>query len=215
MERRYLAATLALAATFAIFSGEFCTRYLSKVPRSTAELKADIACAKHYVAKQLMSKLESYAGRGDAEDQVQLAELTVPDIPEPPAAAVPPAGAKCPAAPLAHRSPRQVIQMRVMAGDPMHNLNDLSIVRGELLSDRAREWQSMANQRTIEFDMKAMEQAQKASAHALAKAQHELERQRVKIVIPATTGTPMHINFASPAVIAAPAMPEQPTPSTF
>ena len=105
--------------------------------------------------------------------------------------------------------------MRVMAGDPVHNLNDLSIVRAELLSDRAQEWQSMANQRTIEIDMKAMEQAQKVSARALAKVQRQLERPRVKIVIPATTGMPMHINFASPAGIAAPAMPEQPTPSSF
>ena len=45
MERRYLAATLALAATFLIFSGEFRSGHLAKFPTSRAELQADVACA--------------------------------------------------------------------------------------------------------------------------------------------------------------------------
>ena len=53
MERRYLVATLALVATFAIFSREFRTGHLANLPCSRAELRADLACAKHYVADQL------------------------------------------------------------------------------------------------------------------------------------------------------------------
>lgn len=218
MERRYLAATLALAATFALFSGEFCTRYLSKVPHSTSQLKADIACAKHYVAKQLMAKLEPYVGRRDAEAPPMLAELALPELPQAPAAPAAPVsreGAKCPLQSLSHQAARQVIQMRVMNGDAMHNLDDLSVVRAELLSDRAQEWQALANQRTIDVNMKAMEQAQRISVRAMVKAQREIAKSRLKVSVPATPGTPIHINFVAPASVAAPAAPEAPTASIF
>jgi|SRR5271157_239903 len=210
MERRYLAATLALAATFAIFSGEFCTRYLSKVPHSTAQLKADIACAKHYVAKQLMSKLEPYVGRRDAETQPMLAELTVPELPPAPAAPVAPVpqlGAKCPLQSLSDKTPQPIIQMRVMNDDAMKSLNDLSVVRAELLSDRVQEWQAMVDQRTVAINMKSLEQAQRISARTMEKAQREIAKSRVKINVPATPGGPIHINFVWPNGFAAPATP--------
>ena len=166
MERRYLAATLALAATFAIFSGEFCTRYLSKVPHSPAELKADIACAKQYVAKQVLAKLETYTGQRTAEQQPMLAELNAPELPPTPAAIAPvvPLGAKCSAKPLVPKAPQQLVRMRIMAGDGGHGLFDPSMVRAELFSQRGQEWQLLANQRMIEMNVKAMERAQKISA---------------------------------------------------
>lgn len=214
MERRYLAATVALAATFAIFSGEFCTRYLTKVPHSPAQLKADIACAKHYVAKQLMAKLESYTGQHASEQQPMLAELNIPELPEAPAAplaAVPPAP-KCPARPLVRKAPQQVIQVRVTAGDAMHNLNDISVVRAELLSERAQELQVLANQRTMEINVKALEHAQKMSARAMEKAQRQIEKSRLNIAVPATPGTAMHFNFVAPTVVVT---PEPLTPLVF
>ncbi len=161
MERRYLAATLALAATFAIFSGEFCTRYLSKVPHSPAEVKADIACAKQYVAKQLLAKLESYTGQRTAEQQPMLAELNAPELPTAPSAIAPvvPLGAKCSAKPLVPKAPQQVLHTRVMSGTGGHGLIDSSIVRAELLSQRGQEWQLLANQRMVEMNMKALERA--------------------------------------------------------
>src|ERR1035438_3378442 len=57
MERRYLVATLALVATFAIFSREFRSGHLANLPCSRAALRADLACAKQYVADQLEAKL--------------------------------------------------------------------------------------------------------------------------------------------------------------
>jgi len=216
MERRYLTATLALAATFAIFSGEFCTRYLAKVPHSTSQLKADIACAKHYVAKQLMAKLEPYVGRRDAEAPPMLAELNVPELPQAPAAPAAPvvvAPQKCKAAARSDKAPQQVIQMQIMSDDVGRQVNDLSIVRAELLSDRAQEWQTLANQRTLEINMKMLEQAQRISARAMEKAQRNIEKTRLNIAIPATPGSAIHINLVAPTGAMTPEAPEAPSPS--
>ena len=215
MERRYLAATLALAATFAMFSGEFCTRYLSKVPHSTAALKADIACARSYLARQLMAKLESYTGQSAAEQPPMLAELTIPELPEAPEAAlaaVPPPAAKCPSRSLSRKAPQQVIHMRVMTGDSMHNLHDLSVVRAELLSDRAQQSWTVANQRVLEINMKSLEQAQKVSVRAMEEAQRQIEKSRISIAVPAIPATAMHINFVAPSVALT---PPPATPSVY
>src|SRR3974390_3620282 len=115
MERRYLAAALALAATFAIFSGEFCVRNLHKVPHSKTQLKADIACARSYVAKQLMAKLEPYVGSHASEARPMLAELVVPELPPSPAAPMAPpmsARQKCEAAAPPPRAPPPLIAVR-------------------------------------------------------------------------------------------------------
>ena len=79
MERRYLAATLALAATFAIFSGEFRSGHLAKFPTSRVELQADLACAKHYVAEQMMAKLQPYLDHTPEQAQI-VAELNLPEL---------------------------------------------------------------------------------------------------------------------------------------
>lgn len=214
MERRYLAATLALAATFAMFSGEFCTRYISKVPHSTAELKADIACARSYVAKRIMAKLESYTGQRTAAEPPTLAELNAPDLPSAPPAIAPvvPLGAKCTAKPLVLRAPQQVLRMRVMPGDGGRSLIDSSVVRAELLSQRGEEWQLLANQRMIEMNMKALERAQKVSARAMQQAQRQIEKSHINIVIPPTITKAIHINFVAPSAVAT---PEPPTPGVY
>src|SRR6516162_4104671 len=80
MERRYLVAALALVATFGIFSKEFRAGHLAKFPSSRAELQADIACAKHYVAEQVMAKLQPYVERGAPEQAQMLAELNLPPV---------------------------------------------------------------------------------------------------------------------------------------
>ncbi|HZD31691.1 MAG TPA: hypothetical protein VE779_08515 [Candidatus Angelobacter sp.] len=228
MERRYLVATLALAATFAMFSGEFCTRNLSKVPHSKAELKADIACARSYVAKQLLAKLEPYVGRSESSPEPRLAELNVPEIPQAPeaAAAVAPARPSCPAAVRGKRSPQSIIQMRVMASGVGRGLTDPSVMRAELLSERAQELQETAKERAIEINVRAMEvaqrnsqrameQAQRNSQHAMEQARRDIEKSRVKVVVSGTTGSAMHINFVGPTITMSPAAPPTPTLATF
>jgi len=204
MERRYLAATLALAATFAIFSGEFCVRSLAKVPHSQTQLKADIACARSYVAQQLMTKLEPYVGRRESEARPMLAELAVPELLPAPAEPALLPRQQCEAAARAHRVPQATIEMRVMNDDAMKSLNDISVVRAELLSDRAQEWQAMVNQNTIAVNMRALEHAQRMSAHAMERAQHEMQKSRVRINVPATPAGPIHINFVAPTIAVTP-----------
>ena len=230
MERRYLVATLALAATFAIFSGESYTRYLGKVPHSRAELKADIACAKQAAAKHLVAMLKPYVGRDDSAPAPMLADLSAPELPQTPAAAMAPERPKCPLAARAQRSPRAVMQMRVMADDAAHAWSDRSVVRAELLSDRAQEWQNMAIQRTMEINVRSLEQAQsnstmalelaqRNSAHALVQAQRntaraleqarrDIEKSHLNVSVPAAAGTAIHINFVTPTVTESPVASE-------
>src|SRR5271157_1012621 len=80
MERRYLVATLALVATFSIFSREFNAGRLSKLPSSKAEVLADLHCAKQYVAEQLMAKLEPLVDRTSPEQAQMVAELNLPEV---------------------------------------------------------------------------------------------------------------------------------------
>ena len=80
MDRRYLAATLALAATFAIFSREFRSGHLAKFPTSRAQLQADVACVKDYVAERMMAKLGPYLDRNAPEQAQMVAELNLPDL---------------------------------------------------------------------------------------------------------------------------------------
>src|SRR3974390_419100 len=89
MERRDLAATLALAATFAIFSGEFRTRFISKIPHTPAQVKDDVASARLYVAQRVGPRLQPYLDR-DAQRQLGLAQLGVPLLPPAPAALLAP-----------------------------------------------------------------------------------------------------------------------------
>ena len=67
MERRYLVATLALVATFAFFSREFRSGHLANLPCPRAALKADLACARQYLADQLEAKLRPFVARGIAD----------------------------------------------------------------------------------------------------------------------------------------------------
>ena len=80
MERRYLVATLALVATFAVFSHEFRSGHLDNLPCLRAELKSEIACAKHYLADQLMAKLRPFVDRNAPEEPQMLAELNLPTL---------------------------------------------------------------------------------------------------------------------------------------
>ena len=80
MERRYLAATLALVATFAIFSQAFGSGRLTKMPRSRAEAQADIACVRRTVAERIVAQLQPYVGTRAQEPAQMVAELNLPDM---------------------------------------------------------------------------------------------------------------------------------------
>ena len=80
MERRYLVATLALAATFMVFSQAFGAGRLAKLPRSRAEVQADIACVRRTVAERIMAKLAPYVDSRAPEQAQMVAELNLPQL---------------------------------------------------------------------------------------------------------------------------------------
>jgi len=220
MERRYLIATLALVATFGLVSNGLRSGRLSHIPASRAELRADAACVRQYVATKLMAKLEPYVEHQRAEEAQMVAELNLPELVRAQEQAADAedmlaqqiARQKCEHAARANRIPQQVYQMRTFVTTPAIKVNDLAIIRAEELSNRAQEWQVLMNEHSLELQLKSIERAQKISAQAMERAQRSLERQQRKLAVPAA---PMgiHVNFTGPnpmIVIPASGTPELP-----
>jgi hypothetical protein len=220
MERRYLAATLALAATFAIFSREFRSGHLAKFPTSRTELQADVACVKHYVAAQVMAKLEPFVDRGTPEQAQMRAELNLPElvrveqkvIDAQILATEESAHQKCEVTLRAQRQAMRAQQVSERALEiQMHNveraqrIQELAVVRAQELTERAAE-------RAQRINVAAVIRAQESAARAVAKTPCSMEKSRSQMV---HAGTPIHINFQVPAApnvsITVPAAPVTPT----
>lgn len=226
MERRYLVATLALVATFAIFSQAFGSGRLAKLPRSRAEAQADIACVRRTVAQRIMAKLEPYVGSRAPEQAQMVAELNLPELARVEQqfddaqriAEKQVTRQKCQAAMQAQKAAQQVYKMQILTGARTRQLNDLSVIRAEDLGLRAQEWGALADSRRIEVSVKALERAQHVSVQAMARAQRAMERSRVKVAYP-QPGVPIHINFVAPEAerftIDVPVAPEPPTPTIY
>ncbi len=214
MERRYLVASLALIATFAIFSREFRSGRLDKLPSSRAELRADVNCAKRYVAERLAAKVRPLVDRGGPEEAQMVAELNLPvlaavneKIAEAQAtAAQKVAEKKCDTAIRAQETTLRAQQ----AAQRAEELSARAAQRAQELSaranQRAQEISQRANQRTQELSVRAseraeqinmrmIEHAQQVSDSAIVRAQRAMERSRSKMALPQGQGLPMHINF--------------------
>ena len=221
MDRKYLAATLALAATFTIFSREFRSGHLAKFPTSRTELQADVACMKHYVAEQVMAKLEPYLDRGTPEQAQMVAELNLPELirveqkveDARTLATEESARQKCEVTIRAQREAMRAqkvaeraleIQMRNV--ERAQRIQELAVVRAQEVSERAVE-------RAQKINVAAVIRAQEVANHAVQRSQCSIERSRSQMV---HVGTPIHINFQVPA---APnvnvTVPTPPTPTSF
>jgi hypothetical protein len=200
MERRYLAATLALVATFAIFSREFRAGYLAKLPRTGAELRADLACAKHYVADQLVAKVSPFVDRGIPEEQQMIAELNLPvlvlaneKVAESQALV---------AEQVAERNCEAVQreQERAMrAQEAGLRAQERNLRAAERVQERAAEMSARAQERAQELSARASERAVGVSARAMERAQKAMEKShKWKFVFPnppAAPSTPIPIDF--------------------
>lgn len=220
MERRYLVATLALAATFAVFSQGLNSGYLAKVPRSRAELMADVTCAKHYVAEQLVARLEPLLDRTTPEQAQMVAELNLPEVvrmersdaqSQVMLAQRHVAEQKCAAAMRIQRQAMR-LQARAMAirihnAEQAQRIQELAVVRAEQLSERAQQ---------INL---TVARAQELSSKSMARAQCALDQSRAKLNRWQTQGTPIHISFQVPATpkinMVLPAVPQPPAPASF
>jgi len=230
MERRYLIATLALAVTFSLVSHGLRSGNLARLPHSRAELAAEVACARNYVAQQLMAKLAPYADHNPAEEAQMLAELSMPNLDQVQQQASDAetlvagqiARQKCEAAQVARQARQQVYEMRVFSGTPVFQVPDVSIVRAEELSDRAQEltdraneWSDRANQRSLAIQMRTIERAQHLSARAMERAQRAIEQSQRRMSRSAQPGMPIHINLVTPVqfefTVPAPVAPEPPS----
>src|SRR5215469_7881108 len=151
MDRRYLAATLALAATFAIFSQEFRSGHLAKFPTSRAQVMADVACVKHYVASQVMAKLEPYLDRGTAEQAQMVAELNLPEL---------------------VRVEQKVADEQVLATEEAAHQKCEVTLRAQREAIRAQK----TAERALEIQVRNVEQAQRIQQLAVVRAQELTER---------------------------------------
>ena len=219
MERRYLAATLALAATFAIFSREFRSGHLAKFPTSRAELQADVDCAKHYVAEQMMAKLQPYLDHTPEQAQI-VAELNLPELARAEQKVVAAqvlateqsAHQKCEVTLRAQRdvmhaqkASERALEIEIRNVERAQKIQELAVVRAQELTERAAE-------RAQKINVAAVIRAQEAAARSIEKAQCSMEKSRSQMV---HAGTPIHINFQVPAVpnvsITVPEVPVTPT----
>jgi hypothetical protein len=224
MDRRYLAATLALAATFAIFSREFRSGHLAKFPTSRAQLQADVACVKDYVAEQMMAKLEPYLDRNAPEQAQIVAELNLPDpvrverkVAGAPALSTEEAAhQKCEVtlraqheAMRAQMATERALEVQIRNAERAQRIQELAVVRAQELTERAAE-------RAQRVSISAAIRAQEAAARSIERSPCAMEKSRSQMV---HSGTPIHINFQTPAVpnvtITIPAVPVTPTPASF
>lgn len=221
MERRYLVATLALAATFAVFSQGLDSGYLAKVPRSRAELMADVTCAKHYVAEQLVARLEPLLDRTTPEQAQMVAELNLPEVvrmersdaqSQVMLAQQHVAEQKCAAAMRIQRQAMRVqaraMAIRIRNAEQAQRIQELAVEQAEQLSERAQQ-----------INLTAAIRAQELSSKSMARAQCALDQSRAKLNRWQTQGTPIHISFQVPATpkinIVLPAVPQPPAPASF
>jgi len=199
MERRYLVATLALVATFAIFSQEFRVGYLAKLPLTRAELRADLVCAKQYVADHLVAKVRPFVDRGIPEEQQMVAELNLPvlvraneKVTETQALVAEQVAEKnCEAAQRAQEKAMRVQEAQIRA-------QERSLQAAERAQERAAEMAARAQEREQELSARATERAVEVSARAQQRAQKAMEKSKWKFVLPATPNppsTPIPIDF--------------------
>ncbi len=229
MERRYLVATLALVATFSIFSREFRSGDLAKLPRTRAELMADLHCAKQYVAEKVMAQLQPLVGPTAPEEAQIVAELNLPEVVRTALTnaearaqahvAQQTAQQKCDVALRAQReasraqeAAKRAVEIRIRAAEQGQRINDLAVIRAQELSERAVE-------RAQHINLAATLRAQELAERSIERAQCALQKSRSKMERTQMQGMPIHISFQVPATpkinIVIPPIPQPPTPASF
>ena len=175
MERRYLVATLALVATFAIFSREFHSGHLANLPCSQAELRADLACAKQYLAEQFDARVRPFVARGIPEEQQMVAELNLPAL-----AAANERLAEVQAK-IAERVAEKQCDAAARAQDNALRAQERSLRDMERIQERAAEVGARTQERAMAMNERTTMRAQEISARAMERAQRSLEKSRWKM----------------------------------
>ncbi len=196
MERRYLVATLALVATFAIFSREFRSGHLANLPCSRAQLRAELACAKQYVAGRLVAKVRPFLERGNVEERQMMAEMNLPVL-----AAANEKIAEVQAQ-VAQFTAEKNYESAVREQERALRAQEAGLraqERNLRLAERAQERAAEQMQaRAMTVSMRASERAQAMSVRAVENAQRAINKSKWKIVlpnVPNAPSAPIPINF--------------------
>lgn len=80
MERRYLAASLAVVATFTMFSHAFKSGHLAPLLARRTTLVSDLKCVAGELSSRLMEKVNPSLRRNDPEEVQLLAEMNLPQV---------------------------------------------------------------------------------------------------------------------------------------
>ena len=182
MERRYLIATLALVATFAIFSREFRSGHLANLPCTRAELKADLACAKQYLVDQVDAKVHPFVSRGIPEEQQMVAELNLPVL----------VAANEQAAEVQAQIAQQMAEKQCDAATRAQEQalraqeiglreQERSLHAAERAQERAAEISARVQERAQEMNERASMRAQEITARAMERAQRAFEKSQWKV----------------------------------
>jgi hypothetical protein len=192
MERRYLIATLALVATFSIFSRGFQSGHLANFSCPRATLKAEIACAKHYVADHLVAKFRPFVDRGIPEEQQMVAELNLPVL-----AAANEKAAEVQAE-VAQFTAEKNCDAAVRAQDRAlraqeagFRAQERNLRAAERAQERAMEVSVRASERAQEMNERTALRAQEVSARAMERAQRAMEKSRWKMMQPVAPNAPV------------------------
>lgn len=174
MERRYLVAILALAATFAIFSREFRSGHVANLPCPRAKLQAEIACAKRYLADQLVAKFRPFVDRGVPEEQQMVAELNLPVL-----AAANEKLAETQVV-LAQQTAQRNCESAMRAQERALRVQERELRAAERAQERAADINIRIQARAQEMNQRAALRAQEVGARALQRAQRAWEKSQRK-----------------------------------
>ncbi|HEY4962915.1 MAG TPA: hypothetical protein VFC15_14925 [Candidatus Limnocylindrales bacterium] len=175
MERRYLVATLALVATFAIFSREFRSGHLANLPCPRAALKAEIACARQYLAEQFDAKIRPLVDRGIPDEQQMVAELNLPVL-----AAANERVAEVQAK-IAEGVAEKQCDAAVRAQNNALRAQERSLRDVERMQERAAEISARAQERAMAMNERTTMRAQEISTRAMERAQRAVEKSQWKM----------------------------------
>ena len=182
MERRSLIATLALVATFAIFSRGLQSGHLAKPACPLSKLKAEIACAKHYLADQLVAKVHPFVARANPEEQQMVAELNLPVL-----TAANEQFAEVQAQ-IAQQMAEKQCDAATRAQEQALRAQEIGLreqERGlraaERAQERAAEISARVQERAQEMNEHATMRAQEITVRAMARAQRAMEKSQWKV----------------------------------
>ena len=216
MERRSLIATLALVATFAIFSRGLQSGHLANPACPLSKLKAEIARAKHYLADQLVAKIRPFVDRGVPEEQQMVAELNLPAL-----AAANEKVAEAQAM-LAQQTAEnnceaamRVQERALRAQEAGFRAQERNLRAAQRAQERADEISVRVQERMQEVNARIAVRAQEITVHAMERAQRNIEKPHSKMAYPVAMPIHVKVEMASPSfafpVTVTPAPPSPPT----